>query len=409
MNSVPGVPVLLAVIAVTLACGGPPAIPADSTVLEGPMVLDEVFTAWIDEGQNLVTAIASDGGPGWVAVCSGHEPRGYGFGVVALIGEDGSVEWTRRFDGSDLSLNSIVASSDGGFVVAGSDSPTWDDRQGVGGRGSGAFSIAGGVSSNYWVRKLDREGNVLWTRNYGTSADEFCAVVLELPGGDLVFPGTRFPENGGTLFRLVRAGADGTMIWDRTPDSPEGPLCDGALLLRDGSFLLGGTMNSLDSENAFPVFARVTPEGDPAVFEGNSGEIKGHLTGMVETPEGNIAVAGRRHGGSSPEAFLFLMDPSGRILWVNSYDASGFDGLVSVEGGGFLAYGDGELWRINHEGEPVSVLDSGFAARRVTGMERHGEDGILLFGSARMSDGDGSLLDRNVGFVTLLRVGREER
>lgn len=74
MISVPGIPVLLAVIAVTLACGGPPAIPADSTVFEGPMVLDEVFTAWIDEGQNLVTAIASDADPAWWRCAAATNP-----------------------------------------------------------------------------------------------------------------------------------------------------------------------------------------------------------------------------------------------------------------------------------------------------------------------------------------------
>ena len=66
---------------------------------------------------------------------------------------NGNVTWQKTYGGSsgDDCAHSIQQTSDGGFIVA------------------GATSSYGAGSFDYWVLKLDANGNIIWQKTYGGS------------------------------------------------------------------------------------------------------------------------------------------------------------------------------------------------------------------------------------------------
>ena len=74
----------------------------------------------------------------------------------------GEIEWIKNFGGSgEDTAQSIIATSDGGFAVFGFTN-----------------SIDGDVSDktmpvvDYWLLKLDIEGNLQWSKTYGGSGED---------------------------------------------------------------------------------------------------------------------------------------------------------------------------------------------------------------------------------------------
>lgn len=393
--------------ALLTACGQQPAdreVSADAEPRAEHVDFEEVFTAWTGTGETLLSGVAPFDDGGWLAAGTGYVPRGYSYGTIAAIDEEGAILWTREWSGGELAINSVIAASDGGFVLAGSDSPTWDDRQTSRWLDledeMSEFPPAHRASADYWVSKVDFEGEVIWSSRYSTESDDFCAVAMECGNGDLAFAGTSLSPEGEACFRMVRTGADGSTLWDRTYGLPGGQICDHAVLLSDGSFLIGGTMNSIVTASAAPVFARISADGDELWLNMYGEEGSGHLASFAETSRGGIAAVGWRYveQGAS-EAFIIALDGEGEELWWKSYPVSSFDDIAVTGSGEFLVWGDGHLWGIDSAGEVVwtQALDSG--PLRVMQLTLIDDDSILLAGSGRPDAAGG---DGNRGFVMLL-------
>ncbi len=362
-------------------------------------------TAWIGSSDCVCSGFAPLPGGGWLAAGTCTEPRGYGYGILASIDEEGTVNEICRFEGRDIEVSGIIPVGDGSFVIYGSDSPTWDDLQ------MGEMEVLledesgelleADISADYWVAKVNAGGEIIWTRSFSTPADEYCAAAMECPNGDLVLAGSSIPSDGPPMFRLVRAGADGGMIWDYTYGLAEGQLCEHAVLLSDGCFLLGGTVNSIDMASAMPVFLKVSRDGEEVFLAECGQEGSGRVRSFVETPQGDIAAAGTRLSmQDGTEAFLTLLSASGVEEWTMNYSASGFDDVITDGSGGYLAFGDGQLWSLGPEGDVIRTIPAeGLGDSRVFRMTRLDGHGVLLAGSGRPA---GSESPR--GFVSLVNI-----
>lgn len=365
-------------------------------------------TAWMGSEGCACRGVAPLPEGGWLAVAACTQPRGYGYGILYSITADGTVNEVSRFEGRDLEISGMTALGDGSFVVCGSDSPTWDDLQ-MGGMevmlddGSGEI-LEPDVSADYWTAGVSSDGTILWSLSFSTPADEYCAAVMECPEGGMVLAGTSIPADGPPMFRLVRADAEGGIMWDNTYGLAEGQLCDHAVMLSDGSLLLGGTVNSIDMASAMPVFLKVSPDGDEVFLAACGAEGFGNLSSFVETPRGDIAAVGTRHDGQrGTEAYLTLLSGSGEEEWTSVYPASAFDAVMNSGSGGFTVFGDGLLWDIGPDGEVIGTMAvEGLADPRVSLIVLL-DGSAVLAGSALPEGPDGPGEGRR-GFVSQVEI-----
>jgi len=164
---------------------------------------------------------------------------------VVRIGGDGNQIWDQSFGGSlregdDIwSPFSIVPAGDGGFYLGG------PSLSGV----SGNKTAPGRGGWDYWLVRIDGDGNKLWDASYGGSGDDI-PVAMSLTGdGHLLLAGESrsgisgnktTPSYGLRDAWLVKVDSHGTKLWDRTIGAAGEDSFMSIAPATGGGFFLGG-------------------------------------------------------------------------------------------------------------------------------------------------------------------------
>ncbi len=121
-------------------------------------------------------------------------------GLVALIGADGTVRWTRTYggDGRD-SFAAVAPAADGGAFLIG-----MNDSFGQGG-------------ADAWVVRVGAKGEQIWQRHLGGTDDDFASGVVALDDGGCLVTMRQLSERGPEI-RLVRLDRQGKDIWSGPKD-----------------------------------------------------------------------------------------------------------------------------------------------------------------------------------------------
>ena len=165
--------------------------------------------------------------------------------IVRIDGQ-GSKLWDKSYGGNsqDLCLD-IINTRDGNYLLGG-----WSVSE----LGSRTAPTYGG---DYWIVKIDQDGNQLWDSAYGNQgAQAGFSVMTLLPDGgfalagkiglsDPRLPGTQEsqPFGGGDAW-VVRTDASGRKLWDLTWGGSSGEKVAGILPERDGGLLIAGLSSS---------------------------------------------------------------------------------------------------------------------------------------------------------------------
>jgi hypothetical protein len=99
-----------------------------------------------------------------------------------------SIQWQKSIGGStDDYPNSIIQTSDGGYIVAGCSNSNNGDVTG------------NNVNYNYWVVKLDTSGNIQWQKSFSGSNDDEAYSIQETSNGGFIIAGGSSSINGDVL------------------------------------------------------------------------------------------------------------------------------------------------------------------------------------------------------------------
>jgi hypothetical protein len=212
-------------------------------------------------------------------------------GFIVKFDAAGNTVWVRQFGTTveDYTL-AVALNADGDPILAGETS----------GRLAGA-SAAGGLDG--FVRQYDHDGNVVWTRQFGSPLDDYAVGVTVGPTGDVfvvgstagALPGQK--SAGDTDGFIVAFGGKGGGLWTRQ----------------------FGTSGADDAEAI-----GFDAAGHPFV----AGRAGGPLPGASSS------------GGS--DAFLAATGPTGDILWVRQFGGPADDYALALaigKGGFYLAGG----------------------------------------------------------------------
>ena len=138
-----------------------------------------------------------------------------------VSGCKGGARWAKTFGGlGDDTARAIATDAAGNIVVVGSVSSAIDF-------GIGASPYQGGL--DVFVLKLDSEGNVLWSKTFGTAQNDIASGVGIDPGGNILVGGTGgaidfgfgpLQNKGmGDVF-VVKLKPDGAVIWAQSYGGP---------------------------------------------------------------------------------------------------------------------------------------------------------------------------------------------
>ncbi len=260
----------------------------------------------------------------------------------------GSILWSKVLGGIGIDVaHSIIQTFDHGFLVAGTTDS--NDRDVSGLHGGGPF----GGFTDLWVVKTDSIGNLLWQRCIGGTYDDYANSVEQMSDSGFVvignagsFDGDVINARGGGDIFVARLDKTGNLIWTKTiggTSFEEGTFCKE---LTNGDILIGGHSKSTD----FDIHGN--HGGDVDGWHGKRDGTTGNLVWskcyggsggedffqVLFAPDGGYYLCGETtsidgdvsgvHGLN--DFWLVKIDSIGNIEWQNCYGGSSYDRCISA-------------------------------------------------------------------------------
>ncbi len=251
-----------------------------------------------------------------------HAVHGASDAFIRRYDRSGHVLWTRQFgtDGQDTGVG--VAADGAGLTVVGATDGSF----------TGGPTTLG--TKDIFVRRYDRSGSVLWTRQFGTHRDED-AGGIDADGSGIIVVGTTWGTLAGTSApgdadAVVRKyDRHGNVVWTRQFGTAKADTGDAVSIDGGGFTVSGGTDGNLVHQNAGPftdMYVRRYDASGHAVWTrqwGQAGDdealsVAGDSTGVT-------AVGYTNHdqfGNAASQAFIRRWDRSGNLVFGKIFGTS---------------------------------------------------------------------------------------
>lgn len=175
----------------------------------------------LDGTRAIAACNAADGG---LVVLAENYPAPSGKKNLLLkLDAAGNLLWQHVIDNVNLpnGLRDMIPTADGNFLAAG------EIRDNA-------------LNQDIRLVKLDQDGNILWSTQFGDpAANEVVASLVELPGGIVAIGGAGFKAGDRDLF-LAKADPQGNLLWEKWYNKPATQLAYDLLYMSDGGLMLLG-------------------------------------------------------------------------------------------------------------------------------------------------------------------------
>lgn len=158
-------------------------------------------------------------------------------GWVMKVDSLGVVIWSNLYGRKDNDrLNSISKTNDGGYIVAGR---------------TDSWKVYRGGGDEYWILKLDKDGNVEWERRFGTKGDDEAIKAFETEDGNFIVAGwsdDKYYFNGRNYGRkdywVIKFNKAGWIIWASNYGGSNHDIPFSIFETGKGQYVIGGRSDS---------------------------------------------------------------------------------------------------------------------------------------------------------------------
>lgn len=255
----------------------------------------------------------------------------------------GNVEWENTIGGYNYDkFYSIEETADGGFIIGG-----WSLS---GGGADRSESSMGGY--DYWVVKVNASGVIEWENAYGGTGNDQLYNVQPTSDGGYILAGTSDSEISGdktearvgnTDYWVIKIDEDGNIVWQNDIGGVMFENLYSAYETADGGFILGGTSTSGISGdktennigNVDYWIVKLDVDGNVVWNKTIGGTLYDYLYSVIPTDDGGSIACGMSESGitgNKTEAsnglydyWLVKLDNDGNISWQNTIGGSGND------------------------------------------------------------------------------------
>ncbi len=428
-------------------------------------VADRPGRSYGGDGSGVIVRFGPDGGSpgspptGTVAVPPTPEPSA----TPAM--PPPAVLWEQTYRlGLSCSATDLSATRDGGFVIAGSTIAT-----------STTDLVGPPFPQDAFLLRVDASGAVLWNRTYGGNDGDGANAVRETADGGFVIAGyTSAPGDHNAEMYLVRTDRDGRVVWERQFGGGGFDVLNGVAEAADGGFVIAGESDIDGSSrnrsvylawtdrngsvlreryvpNDYPAGARslepigdsgyiVVTTGDPSLLRiDRAGDVQwtqkltGPPSSVGSTRDGGAIVTGTAGSWETGHLMMNLvrMNATGGIEWERLCSpamGTGYD-AKETEDGGVIAVGTNHtIAKRASPNAPLSVTSGAYIIRtdpdggvlwettlepdRLVGgirIVQTRDKGYLVLGNGGDARGSVALSSAdNQGWVRLVKLGAEK-
>lgn len=337
---------------------------------------------------------------------------------------NGELVWTKTFGGSgDESIHGVAKTMDGGFVVVGYTKSN-----------DGDITDAVDTIEDIWLTKYNADGNLLWSKTYGGSADDYGYSVVENNDGTLTVAGYSLssdadvPSNLGMHdFFIFKTDASGNLIWSKSHGYTSHDHAHKLISTTDGGYLVVGFTDysgGIGGKNANSILhgvgeyymIKLDANGNKVWDNYFGGTQNDRVFDAVQANDGGYILVGYsessdfdvtdNHG--SYDYWVIKTNSLGQAVWKKSYGGSELDqayGIVKSIGDTYLIVGtsnstDGDIssnkgqndvWmiNINDQGDLLWQKSFGGSGYETANSIRKLQNGnFLIAGHSRSNNGD---------------------
>lgn len=235
---------------------------------------------------------------------------------ITKLDENGSSRWGKTYKGKPISEGKdIIIGKDSNIVTAG-------------------YSIKPfNYQSDIWVVKLNQEGEKLWDKNYGGSADESANSIKEAyDGGYLIAGVTNTTSNFVEDAIVLKLDTAGEKIWERTFGGSKIDYATDITETKDKGIVVCGTTSSRGEGYKSFWVAKMDSSGTDIwdnIYRINLWDI---ATSVVEGLDGFIYVTGytRTFSVIDYDIVLLKIDQNGNLIWQKVFTWGRWDQATSI-------------------------------------------------------------------------------
>jgi len=237
-------------------------------------------------------------------------------GLVARLDREGNVKWVRIFGGNESDwFNDVKVASNGDIIVAGY---TWS---------------FGAGKENFWVLRLDENGNVKWQKTYGGSDEDYAEAVALAPNGDIIVAGCAGSFGAGYKDAwILRLDGEGNIKWQKTYGGEYWEVGEAVAVAPNGDIIVSEITRSFGAGKENFWVLRLDENGNVKWQKTYGGSDEDEARAVAVAENGDIIVAGctGSFGAGYKDAWILRLDGEGNIKWQKTYGGSDGDEAYAV-------------------------------------------------------------------------------
>ena len=291
-------------------------------------------TAWIytygGPGQDYCKSIkaTSDGGFILAGTTSSY---GAGCSGIYLVKINSSFQkqWSKVIGGMDVEWGySVVCTLDGGYAISG-------------------YTNSGGAGGyDLYLVRTDASGNTLWTKTYGGGDWDFCYSLGQMPDSGFVLCGETYSfGNGMKDAYVVRTDKNGDTVWTRSYGGAQDDEARSVVIRNDTIFVAGSTRSFGNGGSDIYFMELNSNNGDTLLTKTLGGAGDEHGNGIDTSAAHTVVLIGSTTSFPSPSGintYVFELDTAGNTLWSHVHGGANDDignSIVQAPNGDFYSVG----------------------------------------------------------------------
>ncbi len=271
-----------------------------------------------------------------------------------------NIQWQHSYGGSNFDgATAMQQTADGGYIVS-----------------AYSYSIDGDVIQNlgncdYWILKLDTNGNIQWQKSYGGTDVDIPNSIQQTTDGGFIVGGETFSSDGNISgfhgesdYWIIKLNSNGELVWQKTLGGSDIDYADKIEQTSDGGYIVSGYSFSSDgdingNQGASDYWVVKLNSTGSIEWQNSLGGSSNEYNGSIhQTFEGGYIVTSYSYSNDGDvsgnhgytDAWVVRLDNSGNIQWQKSMGGTDTDGawtICQTTDGGFITAG----WSNSNDGD----------------------------------------------------------
>ncbi|HOO71822.1 MAG TPA: hypothetical protein PK926_08665 [Spirochaetota bacterium] len=245
----------------------------------------------------------------------------------------GAVQWSKTFGSFDNELAySIAATDDGGVIMAGEKRiySILDE-----------FNLTPSYRYDFWVVKLDSEGNRTWSETYGGDDYDAAKSIISCAGGGYVMAG--YTQSYGAEYDpgphakkdlwVIKIDSEGNRVWETLFGSENKSDCAESIReCADGGYILCGFSGAAGDSGYDCLLVRLNGDGDVLWSRTTGGARSDKAMDVIETADGSFISVGETmsFGAGNSDYYVLCHSSNGALQWSKTFGGTSFERARSI-------------------------------------------------------------------------------